>query len=73
MNLKSVLQILLLSAAWGISFLLPLWGVFWGWIAGEAVGMTTCLGVAITVAGLVLLNLRARAVAPAETAFNARS
>lgn len=56
-----------------VTYLLPLWGVFWGWIAGEAVGMTTYLGVAITVAGLVLLNLRARAAAPAETAFNARS
>ena len=55
-----------------VTYLLPLWGVFWGWIAGEAVGVTTYLGVAVTVAGLVLLNLPARAAAPAATTFNTR-
>ncbi len=41
-----------------VTYLLPLWGVFWGLVAGEAIGITTYVGVAITVAGLILLNLR---------------
>jgi len=41
-----------------VSYLLPLWGLFWGWFAHEAIGPLTWLGVAVTIAGLVLLNLR---------------
>jgi drug/metabolite transporter (DMT)-like permease len=41
-----------------VSYLLPLWGLFWGWFAHESIGLLTWLGVAITIAGLVLLNLR---------------
>jgi drug/metabolite transporter (DMT)-like permease len=41
-----------------VAYLLPLWGVFWGFFAHESIGLLTCLGVAITIAGLVLLNLR---------------
>jgi drug/metabolite transporter (DMT)-like permease len=43
-----------------VTYLLPVWGVFWGLVAGEAIGITTYLGVAITVGGLILLNLRGR-------------
>ena len=43
-----------------VTYLLPLWGVFWGLIAGEAIGVATYVGLAITVAGLILLNLPAR-------------
>jgi drug/metabolite transporter (DMT)-like permease len=39
---------------------LPIWGLFWGLFAREAIGLLTCLGAAITVAGLVLLNLQPR-------------
>ena len=43
-----------------VTYVLPIWGLFWGLFAHEAIGLLTCLGVAITVAGLVLLNLRPR-------------
>src|SRR5580698_1577918 len=43
-----------------VTYVLPIWGLFWGLFAHEAIGLLTCLGVAITVAGLVLLNLRLR-------------
>jgi drug/metabolite transporter (DMT)-like permease len=41
-----------------VTYLLPLWGIFWGLFAHESIGLLTCLGVAITIAGLLLLNLR---------------
>ena len=40
-----------------VTYLLPLWGLFWGLFAGEPIGFLTCLGVAVTIAGLILLNL----------------
>ena len=43
-----------------VTYLLPIWGLFWGLFAHESIGLLTCLGVAITVAGLVLLNLQPR-------------
>jgi drug/metabolite transporter (DMT)-like permease len=49
-----------------VTYLLPVWGVFWGLVAGEAIGVNTYLGVAITVGGLILLNLRGRAAGPAR-------
>jgi drug/metabolite transporter (DMT)-like permease len=41
-----------------VAYVLPIWGLFWGWFAHESIGLLTWLGVAITIAGLVLLNLR---------------
>jgi drug/metabolite transporter (DMT)-like permease len=41
-----------------VTYVLPLWGLFWGSFAHEAIGLVTWLGVAVTIAGLVLLNLR---------------
>jgi drug/metabolite transporter (DMT)-like permease len=49
-----------------VTYLLPVWGVFWGLVAGEAIGLNTYLGVAITVGGLILLNLRGRDAGPAR-------
>src|ERR1700722_3818982 len=43
-----------------VTYLLPLWGLFWGLFAGEPIGLLTCLGVALTIAGLLLLNLKSR-------------
>ena len=43
-----------------VTYLLPIWGLFWGLFAHEPIGLLTCLGVAITIAGLVLLNLQPR-------------
>jgi drug/metabolite transporter (DMT)-like permease len=41
-----------------VTYLLPIWGLFWGFIAHEPIGWTAYLGVAIVIAGLILLNLR---------------
>jgi drug/metabolite transporter (DMT)-like permease len=46
-----------------VTYLLPVWGVFWGLVGGEFIGATTYWGVAVTVGGLILLNLRGRAAA----------
>ena len=43
-----------------VAYLLPLWGLFWGLFAHESIGLVTCIGVAITIAGLVLLNWQQR-------------
>ncbi len=41
-----------------VTYLLPIWGVFWGSFARESITLTACAGVAVTIAGLVLMNLR---------------
>jgi drug/metabolite transporter (DMT)-like permease len=43
-----------------VTYLLPIWGLFWGLFAHESIGLLACLGVAITIAGLILLNLNPR-------------
>jgi len=43
-----------------VTYLLPIWGLFWGFIAGEQIHWTALAGVAVVLAGLVLLNLRSR-------------
>lgn len=50
-----------------VTYLLPIWGLFWGLFAHEPIGLLTCLGVAITIAGLVLLNLQPRDVQVMKT------
>jgi drug/metabolite transporter (DMT)-like permease len=47
-----------------VTYLLPIWGLFWGSIAHEAIGWTAYVGVVIVIAGLVLLNLRSSQTAP---------
>ncbi len=41
-----------------VTFLLPVWGLFWGFVAGEPIRWTALAGMAVILAGLVLLNLR---------------
>jgi drug/metabolite transporter (DMT)-like permease len=41
-----------------VTYLLPIWGVFWGTIAHEHIVGGTYIGMTITIAGLVLMNLR---------------
>ena len=41
-----------------VTYLLPIWGVFWGAMAHENIGGSTYIGVAVAIAGLVLMNLR---------------
>jgi drug/metabolite transporter (DMT)-like permease len=47
-----------------VTYVLPIWGLFWGIFAHESIGLYACLGVAITIGGLILLNLRARSRGP---------
>jgi drug/metabolite transporter (DMT)-like permease len=55
-----------------VTYLLPIWGLFWGFIAGEEIRWTALAGVAVVLVGLVLLNLKtqpkplARSASPAE-------
>jgi drug/metabolite transporter (DMT)-like permease len=43
-----------------VTYLLPLWGLFWGFFAHESIRLFTCFGVVITIAGLIVLNLPPR-------------
>jgi drug/metabolite transporter (DMT)-like permease len=40
-----------------VTYLLPIWGLFWGFVAGEEIHWTAFAGVTVVLAGLVLLNL----------------
>ena len=46
-----------------VTYLLPVWGVFWGLAAHERIGLATFLGVPVAIAGLALMNLRSRSAA----------
>ena len=39
-----------------VTYLLPIWGLFWGALAGEAVGWTALVGVVVILAGMGVLN-----------------
>jgi drug/metabolite transporter (DMT)-like permease len=43
-----------------VTYLLPIWGLFWGLLAHEGIGWTAYAGVAVVVSGLVLLNWQRR-------------
>jgi drug/metabolite transporter (DMT)-like permease len=43
-----------------VTYLLPIWGLFWGFVAGEEIRWTALAGVAVVLAGLVLLNLQSQ-------------
>jgi hypothetical protein len=45
-----------------VTQLLPIRGLFWGLFAHESIGLFACLGVAITIVGLILLNVRIKPV-----------
>ncbi|HEY6413476.1 MAG TPA: DMT family transporter [Edaphobacter sp.] len=40
-----------------VTYLLPIWGLFWGYIAHEPILWTAYIGVAIVIFGLILLNM----------------
>lgn len=42
-----------------VTYVLPIWGLFWGFIAGEPIRWTALVGVVVVMAGLILLNLKA--------------
>jgi drug/metabolite transporter (DMT)-like permease len=39
-----------------VTYILPVWSLFWGWMSGEQLGWTSLLGVGIILSGIVLLN-----------------
>lgn len=41
-----------------VTYLLPIWGLFWGYIAGEEIRWTALAGVVVVLAGLTLMNLK---------------
>lgn len=43
-----------------VTYLLPIWGLFWGLLAHEAIGWKACGGVAVVIAGLLLLNWKVK-------------
>jgi drug/metabolite transporter (DMT)-like permease len=48
-----------------VTYLLPIWGLFWGYIAHEPIRWTAYIGVLVTVAGLALMNMAGAAPATA--------
>lgn len=50
-----------------VTYLLPIWGLFWGFIAGEQIHWTSLAGVAVVLAGLLLMNLRTQPAQAAAT------
>jgi drug/metabolite transporter (DMT)-like permease len=50
-----------------VTYILPVWGLFWGAIAGEAVGILSILGVGVVLAGLMLLRTPAPPIAQTAT------
>jgi drug/metabolite transporter (DMT)-like permease len=40
-----------------VTYLLPIWGLFWGYVAHEPILWTAYVGVTIVILGLVLLNM----------------
>jgi drug/metabolite transporter (DMT)-like permease len=41
-----------------VTYLLPIWGLFWGFVAGEEIRWSALAGVVVVLAGLILLNLK---------------
>jgi drug/metabolite transporter (DMT)-like permease len=60
-----------------VTYLLPIWGLFWGFVAGEEIRWTALAGVAVVLTGLVLLNLppnrSPRDADPASRNFRSRN
>jgi drug/metabolite transporter (DMT)-like permease len=51
-----------------VTYLLPVWGMFWGAIAHEAFSPLAYFGVAVVIAGLIIMNRPAAPrTIPAET------
>ncbi|MFC4637466.1 DMT family transporter [Deinococcus hohokamensis] len=50
-----------------VTYVLPIWGLFWGAVAGEQIALLSLLGVTVVLAGLLLMNAPRvpRPVAPA--------
>jgi drug/metabolite transporter (DMT)-like permease len=41
-----------------VTYLLPIWGLFWGFVAGEEIRWTALAGVVVVLAGLILMNVK---------------
>jgi drug/metabolite transporter (DMT)-like permease len=47
-----------------VTYLLPIWGLFWGFVAGEPIHWTALAGVVVVLAGLILLNWKTEPAKP---------
>ena len=56
-----------------VTYLLPIWGLFWGFIAGEEIRWTALAGVVVVLLGLILLNLKTETEPLAASANAAES
>jgi len=56
-----------------VTYVLPIWGLFWGYIAGEEIRWTALAGVLVVLAGLILLNLKTEPQPLAHSANPAES
>jgi len=45
-----------------VTYVLPIWGLFWGAMANEAIGWTAICGVGVVIAGLLLLNWKPKSL-----------
>jgi drug/metabolite transporter (DMT)-like permease len=56
-----------------VTYLLPIWGLFWGYIAGEEIRWTALAGVVVVLAGLALMNLKSEPRALPAQSTSAKS
>jgi drug/metabolite transporter (DMT)-like permease len=56
-----------------VTYLLPIWGLFWGSIAHEPITILACIGVAVVIFGLYLLNRKGPAKPFAQAAVDRES
>ncbi len=61
-----ILRTMPATHAVAVTYLLPIWGVFWGAVAHEPIGMWTIAGVLVTICGLALMNLKRAIPIPVE-------
>ena len=44
------------TQASSITYVIPIWSILWGALAGEHIGLETLLGFAVVIAGVILIN-----------------
>ncbi len=52
----SVLPRISATQASSITYIIPIWSIFWGALAGEHIGLETLLGITIVISGVILIN-----------------
>lgn len=55
-----------------VTYLMPVWGLFWGHLAHESIGPVAYVGLVIVIAGLTLMNLRPQVCPPKPMALQVK-